>query len=674
MHGVAFIQDLAVVLLVAGAVTVLFHRIRQPVVLGYLLAGLIVGAHTPLLPLIHNQQSIQTLADLGMVMLMFGLGLHFSLRQLFKVGAAAFLAAVLEISMMIWIGYELGRAFGWSPMDSIFLGALVSISSTTIIARTLEELHLVQEGFARITFAILIIEDILAIALIALLSGVAQSGGNLALGAVATTVGTLALFLISVLVVGLLTVPRLLSYVARLRNDEMFLVAVLGLCFGVSLLAVKAGYSIALGAFLIGAIMAEAKEAPRIRVQVEPVRNMFSAIFFVAIGMLLDPELLAQYWLPVIIITAAVVVGKTIACATGSLLAGTELRTAVKVGTTLALIGEFSFIIAQLGQTLKVTSGFLYPVAVSVSGITTLISPYLIRSSDRISSAVVGHAPAPLRAALDWYARWAEALREMRHPKEASQAFQIRRLIRKWVLQIVIDLALVMSGMVLAWHLAAPRRLTPPAWLPGWTGGVPTLCWGIVMVLALPLMVHMWYKQRALAWLLAELVAPRPGSPMRQVASLAFQVIVIAGIAILLTVFSVSLLPPWPVLALFLAFLILVLFLGWHRFVTFYYRAQVSVMESFADKPGEPLPAPSPALLDETVLIPFTLRAGLPAVGRSIRDLAIRSAYGANIVAIERHGRRLVNPQPDEQLQADDVVMLFGTEDQVRRARGALLS
>jgi CPA2 family monovalent cation:H+ antiporter-2 len=677
MHGVTFIQDLAVVLLIAGAVTILFHRIKQPVVLGYLLAGLIIGPHSPPAILIQNEQSIQTLAELGVVMLMFGLGLHFSLRQLLKVGTAALIAAVLEITLMIWIGYEIGRSFGWSPMDCVFLGALLSMSSTTIIVKALEELHLVREDFAKIAFGILIVEDILAIALIALLSGFAGASGGWAFGELALTLTNLCLFLIATLVTGLLVVPRLLTYVARLRSDEVLLVAVLGLCFGVSLLAVKAGYNIALGAFLIGAIMAEAKEAPHIRVLIEPVRNMFSAVFFVAIGMLFDPKLVIQYWLPIAVITAAVVVGKIVTCALGTFLAGTDLRTSVKVGSSMAQIGEFSFIIAQLGLTLQVTSDFLYPVAVSVSAITTLFTPYLIRSSDRLAAGVADHAPAPVRSAMNWYTRWAENLSAQDAPADTQQTPSIRRLIRKWLLQMAIDLALIMSGMVLAWHLAA-KTVTAPAWLPRWTGGVATAWWGAVMLLALPLMVHLWYKQRSLAMVLAELAVPQTGSlhaqRLRAVAGLAFQAIAIAVIALFLAAISLTLLPPWRVLVPLLALLGLVLFLGWRRFVTFYYRAQVSVMDSFAEKPADAQPAMTRALLEETVLIPFTLRTGLPSVGKTIRELGIRTQSGASVVAIERAGRRVVNPAPDERIQVDDTLILFGTEAQVRAARGQLLA
>jgi len=378
MHAVTFLQDLAVVMIVAGLVTVMFHRFKQPVVLGYIIAGVIIGPHTPPYALIHDEDTIRTLSELGVILLMFSLGLEFSLRKLKQVGGTALIAALLEILLMVWVGYEIGQWFGWGTMNSIFLGAMLSISSTTIIVKALAELGKGKEPFAQLILGILIIEDILAIAMIALLSGIAMTGA-LHVAEVGKTLGKLSIFLVSALVLGLLVVPRLLTYVARFRSNEMLLVTVLGLCFGFSLLAVKLGYSVALGAFLIGAVIAESREIHRVEKMIEPVRDMFSAIFFVAIGLLIDPGMLVRHWLPIVVITIAVVAGKVVTCTFGTFVGGHDTRSALRTGMGLAQIGEFSFIIASLGLTLKVTSDFLYPIGVAVSAITTLLTPYLIK-------------------------------------------------------------------------------------------------------------------------------------------------------------------------------------------------------------------------------------------------------------------------------------------------------
>src|SRR5471030_1735690 len=366
MHAISFIQDLAVIMLVAGVVTILFHRLKQPVVLGYIVAGFIIGPHTPPFGLIHDEDTIKTLAELGVSCLMFWLGLEFSLRKLFKVGATAFIAAFLEIVLMIWVGYEIGLWFDWNTMDSLFLGAILAISSTTIIVKALNDLKMKNERFAQLIFGVLIVEDILGIGIIALLSSIAVSG-TVSSGEIFSTVGKLSLFMIVALVIGILLVPRLLAYVAKFESNEMLLITVLGLCFGFCLLVVKLEYSMVLGAFLIGAIMAESRQLLKIERLIEPVRDLFSAIFFVAIGLMLDPMILLQYAWPIAVITVAVVLGKVLSCGLGAFIAGNDGRTSLRVGMGLSQIGEFSFIIAALGMTLQVTSNFLYPVAVAVS-------------------------------------------------------------------------------------------------------------------------------------------------------------------------------------------------------------------------------------------------------------------------------------------------------------------
>ena len=348
MHQITFLQDLAIVMSVAALATILFRQLKQPVVLGYILAGLVIGPHTPPFALIADEHAIETLAELGIIFLMFALGLEFSLRKLKKVGATAFIAASLEILLMILAGYALGRAFGWNQMDSIFLGAILSISSTTIIIKALEGLGKTREHFASLIFGILIVEDILAIVMIALLSGFARTG-QLEAETVGMTILSLGSFLGILLVAGLIIVPRLLNYIARFKSDEMLLITVVGLCFGISIVAVKLGYSVALGAFLIGAIIAEARQIYKIETLMHPVRDLFSAVFFVSIGMLIDPSLLAKYVLPILAITIVAVLGKVFSCALGSFVAGNDMRTSLRVGMGLAQIGEFSFIIASLG-------------------------------------------------------------------------------------------------------------------------------------------------------------------------------------------------------------------------------------------------------------------------------------------------------------------------------------
>ena len=392
-------------MLIAGITTFLCHQFKQPVALGYILAGFIVGPNTPSYILVKDQEVVKSLGELGVVLLMFSLGLEFSLRKLTKVGMAAFIAAIMEIALMIWIGYEIGvHGFGWGAMDSVFLGAMLSISSTTIIIKALSELGKSREGFAEIIFGILVIEDILAIILLALLSGFAKTG---VVEVHATELGfelvKLSVFFAMVLVGGFLGVPRLFDYIAKFKSNELFLITALGLCFAVALVATMLEYSVALGAFLIGAVIAEARQIHKIEELVAPVRDMFSAIFFVTIGMLIVPKMLVEFAWPIAILSLVVIVGKVATCSLGVFVGGKDIRTSLCVGMGLAQIGEFSFIIAKLGSDSKVTSDFLYPIAVAVSVVTTLVTPYLIKGADGTARTVEKTLPKPLMQAASVY-------------------------------------------------------------------------------------------------------------------------------------------------------------------------------------------------------------------------------------------------------------------------------
>lgn len=669
-ENLIFLQDLATVLLVAGVVTVVFHWIRQPVVLGYILAGLIVGPYTTIPVHIHNEQTVRLMSELGVILLMFSLGLHFSLRMLAQVGATAFLAATLEIVVMIGLGYGIGRAFGWKPIDSLFLGAILSISSTTIIVKALGELGLLKEKFAHLVFGILIVEDILAVAMLALLSGLGPTG-SLPLGEVFWTLGKLGVFLATVLVFGLLLVPWLLRHVNRLKSEETLLVIALGLCFGVSLLAMKLGYSVALGAFLIGAVVAEARERGKIETLITPVRDLFSAVFFVAIGMLIQPRMLVTYAVPILVITAAVVVGKVVSCALGTFLAGNNARTSLKVGMGLAQIGEFSFIIAQLGLERKVTSEFLYPIAVTVSAITTLLTPYLIRSSDGLAAVASRVAPRPLTNVAGLYGRWVAGLSNVR------RGGPVWPLLRKWAVQIALNLAL-MTGIFVA--AAAVARGAESLWprLPAWVGGPQAVLWLAAMLLSLPLLVVTLRKLRAVALVLAEATVARAGSKenteaVRGTIALTIRTVVSAGIFLWLLLLSLAVMPPWPIFLVLIAAVLAVAAARWRSFERVYAAAQAALKDTLTEQPAAHADdAPLATLLREAEVASVEVGPASAAGGRLIRELQLRTRTGASAVGIERAGANIVNPGPDEELLPGDRVVLLGRRDQLDAARAVL--
>ncbi|WP_407313790.1 cation:proton antiporter [Pseudomonas sp. nanlin1] len=580
MHAISFIQDLAVIMLVAGVVTVLFHRLKQPVVLGYIVAGFIIGPHTPPFGLIHDEQTIKTLAELGVIFLMFCLGLEFSLRKLFKVGATAFIAAFLEIILMIWIGYEIGRWFGWATMDALFLGAILAISSTTIIVKALNDLKMKNERFAQLIFGVLIVEDILGIGIIALLSGIAVSG-SVSSGEVFSTVGKLSLFMVVALVIGILLVPRLLAYVAKFESNEMLLVTVLGLCFGFCLLVVKLEYSMVLGAFLIGAIMAESRQLVKIERLIEPIRDMFSAIFFVAIGLMIDPQILLDYAWPIAVITVAVVLGKMISCGVGAFIAGNDGRTSLRVGMGLSQIGEFSFIIAALGMTLQVTSDFLYPVAVAVSAITTLLTPYLIRAADPLSNRLANIMPTRVARVFGLYGEW------LRSIQPQGESALLASMIRRILLQVGVNLALVIAVFFCGAYFAERIGNYLSAWVadPSWQKAA---IWSAALLLSLPFLIAAYRKLKALSMLLAEMgvkpeMAGRHTQRVRRVISEVIPLLSLSMIFLLLAALSASILPTTELLLVIVVVAAVVVAVLWRWFIRVHTRMQVALLETLGN-------------------------------------------------------------------------------------------
>lgn len=583
MHTLQFIQDLATVMLVAGLTTVIFQRLRQPVVLGYIIAGVVIGPYTLPVIFIHDENTIRTLAELGMILLMFALGLEFSLRKLRKVGSTALVAAAGEIALMVWLGYEIGRLFGWRAMDSLFLGAMLSISSTTIIMKALEEQNFKRERFAQLMFGILIVEDVLAVVLMAILSGIANTG-DLEAGQAFGAIGKLTLFLVVSLVVGLLLVPRVVDYIARVSRNDVLLVAVLGICFGFCLLASEMGYSVALGAFMVGALVAESRSVARIERIVMPVRDMFSALFFVAIGMLIDPSLLLKYALPIGVLTVVVVVGKVITCSFGAFVGGNGGRTSLRVGMGLAQIGEFSFVIASLGLTLKVTSDFLYPVAVAVSALTTFLTPYLIRLSEPLAGLLARTAPRRVMAVMSTYTGWVNGM-----GSPGGQRAVVMKMVRRLVWHVVINTLLVVSVFI------AMAFFYRRGFLHEWLADSDTrrsVMWSLAALVSLPMIVAAYRKAEALGMLLAELGVPQHVGGSRNVAvrtTLARLVPlgVMLAQGVLVAVLASTILPPREVALVIVVIAALLTWLFWRLLVQVHARLQAAIRDTL-EKPAPP--------------------------------------------------------------------------------------
>ncbi|MDQ3022411.1 MAG: cation:proton antiporter [Bacteroidota bacterium] len=668
MHHILFLQDLAVVMIVAALATIIFRQFKQPVVLGYIVAGVIIGPHTPPFALVADEKTIETLAELGVIFLMFTLGLEFSLRKLKKVGATAFVAASLEIVLMIWAGYELGQLFGWNQMDSIFLGAILSISSTTIIIKALEGLGKTREKFAQLIFGILIIEDILAILMIAILSGFATKG-EFVLEDVSFIILNLAAFMGILLVVGLIAVPRLLNYVAKFKSNEMLLITVVGLCFGVSFLTVKLGYSVALGAFLIGAIVAEARQISKIETLMFPVRDLFSAVFFVSIGLLINPSNLIQYILPILAITIVVIVGKVIACSIGCFISGNDTKTSIRVGMGLAQIGEFSFIIAALGLTLNVTSDFIYPIAVAVSALTTLSTPYLINSSDTVSKWFEKIAPRPLLRTMEAYSQWISGPAK-EDPNNWGKVF-----LRKICLQILLNL-LIVTGIFLSFVFLNEKI---SFFISQYLGIEVTkaILWFAAIVISFPIIFAIWKKMQAVGMVIGELsVSTEDESKSATMRAVVSNTIFILGTMLLILVIlllSSTLLPSKNILLLSLILIIIAGIFLYPRSVKLYVRARFALQDTF-DTPADPKEQKEKSIMNHPLLEDVKLEAekiqpDTIAAGKMISELKLRTETGASIIGIERGEDSIVNPESDEELNAGDHILLLGYEDQIAAAK-----
>ncbi len=583
MHEIGFIRDLAVVMLVAGATTIVFQRLRQPVLLGYILAGVLIGPHTPGM-LVADPRAIDDISNLGVVLLMFTLGLEFSVRKLREVGIGVLAVAVGEVGLMLWIGIGAGQLFGWKGMDALFLGAIISLSSTMVATRALAENGQQHQSFAKSVVGLLVAEDLLAIVMLTLLTAIAIGGSKLAETAF-TLIGHLGLFVVVAMILGLLLLPRLVDYVAGFGRDETLLVSVLGICFGASLLAAWMGFSMALGAFLAGAVVAESRSVGRVLPLVEPLRDMFAALFFVAIGLKIDPAMLWQYALPALAIAALVIVGKTLACGLGVFLVGHEARTSFRAGLSMAQIGEFSFVIATLGLSLGVISDFLYPIAVAVSVVCMAASPYLNRSADGLADRLRRITPRSVRLLAASYSGWLENLMPVNENSALAAVF--RRLL--W--HIAVNVLLVVTLFVIGAYLNAHNW----SWFTRF--GIDrdlrhTLIWACALFLSLPMLIAVYRKAEALGMLLAEIgirerLAGSYTQGIRNVLARVIPLATLLALGLLVSALGSAILPPRGIAVTLVVLGVVLAVVSWRGLVRIHARLQAALKETL-EKPGPP--------------------------------------------------------------------------------------
>jgi len=639
----------------AAVATVICQKLKQPVVLGYILAGIVIGPNTPPFSFVSNEQEIKTLADLGVVLLMFSVGLHFSFRKLKEVGVVALVAALVEISGMFFLGQYLGHCFGWGRMESVFLGAIIAISSTTIIAKTLEGLGLLRQDFARVVFGILIVEDVLAIAIMGILTSLGTTGEAGWYVTVGTLVKLIAFF-VSVAVGGFLLVPRLIRMAGQTRMDEVLLVTVLGLVFGLALFAEKIGFSVALGAFLMGAVLAEVREVRRIERLAAPVRDLFSAIFFISSGMLMKFDLLPQEVGQVVAITLAVILGKTIFTTTGALLGGCDFRTALRTGMSLGNNGEFSFIISTLGVTLGATSARIYSLTVMVAAITTLTTPYLVKSSSPLVDWMERRGPRSLMQFWKTYHAWFRSLKRTQRDKHHAAHFFLRKLVGQLAIQLALVTApfLGAAGLWRTYHGRMPASAEASGWM-------ELVYWSGAMLLALPILVAWIRKYHALVLLLSELAFPRTGAKRNVESARRFTLVVLSGTGYLLLGFyllliSSPLLPSTRILIPAVILTVIAALLMRRRLVRLYASGQAAIRETWDTEPVQD----SIQLPGDAEVRAYQVHEESPWIGKTLQETGLRTRTGAVIVAIERSGQSLISPGPSEILRNGDQLFVFG--------------
>ncbi len=672
-----FLQDLALVSCAAALITVLFQKLRQPVILGYLLAGFIISPHFSWIPLLADEHNVRTLSELGITLLMFSIGLGFSVRKFLRLSRTAGFITALQVPLSFWAGYMTGQLFGWTVQESLFTGALLTVSSSMILAKTLAE-EGAPPALTELAFGIAIVEDLVAILLLAVLTAVA-SGAAVSTDALATTVGQLVGFLALLIAAGMLIIPRLIRSVARLERDETLLVASVGICFAVALLAKSAGYSVALGAFLAGSMMAESGVEQRVERLIRPLRDMFAAVFFVSVGMLIDPRLVADYAPAIIVLFLLLLVCRGGAIFIGAFFTGHGIPLSIKAGMSLAQIGEFSFIIAGLGVALGAADEFLYSVAVSVSVLAAFTSPWLVRLSDPLARYFDRHLPHALQTFAALYGSWLEDLRN----RPASQASRTpeRRLFLLMFVDTVCLAVIIIAGSVSLEPLAhvLESALGIAAMMAYWL-----LIIGIGLA-ASPFIIGIVRCARKLGALMATEVMPGVqadsvdfAAAPRRALIVTLQLAMVLLMGLLLLVVTQPFLPPFRGLIALVLVMALLGLMFWRSAVNLNDHVNagaqmvMAALTRGAKDPDQALDRVEELLPGFGHLSSVQVQSTSPAVGRTLSELNLRGRTGANAVCIARGDAGVIAPHGDERLREGDVLALAGTHEAIAAARELL--
>ena len=675
----AFFQDLACLMAVAGFVAIVFDRLKWPKVLGYILAGILLSRHTWGGSFLVDETSVQTIGQLGIVFLMFSLGLGFSTSDLSRMKGVVLPVALIDVVVMTWLGYTIGtRVFGWDAVPSLFLGAAICDSATTLLAKIIGELRWNERPFVKFVMGTSVCEDILCVGLIALITGVAK-GKGMSISAMGLSMGGLLLFFLATLLVGFAVVPRLLKSVAKRGDDEGLLLTALGFCSLVSYIAWRFDFSLALGAFLVGVIGSTSDMRYRLTRLVLPLKTMFAAVFFVSIGLLVDPIECFRHGGEVLLLSALVVAGKFLNCTFGALMCGQRVKTAIQLGLGLAQIGEFAFMVALLYSVSTGDSSTpMYQIVVAVSLLTTLVNPILLRLSEPFGDWVESRCPARIMSALNGYR---EAIERY---SESAKGTPAARLIRSDLLLLLVFAALGVAVAVCCSLMAAHDWRHVSGFFESHKRFVFALLFNLFMVAILAPVMKI---ARSLGGALAEVVVGKPSgsgeanwqSALRHAVRLFALVAVLLAWFAQMTMVNVSLVPPDPTVHVSIGVILVVaLVFGWRHFSRAFasasrrikdaVRADEHLRHERPDIPENPFLLTEPAELIHRVFVPETS----PAIGSSIAQLNIRAKTGANVFRVVRAGKLHRNPGPGWVFAPNDLVIAYGDQAQVAALKDLL--
>ena len=658
------IEDLALILVVAGVVTLIFKRLKQPLVLGYIVAGFLVSPNMPYTASVADMENVHLWADIGVMFLLFSLGLDFSFKKILKMGVSPVISTCTIIFCMSMLGFCVGRLFGWEQMDCIFLGGMLAMSSTTIIYKAFDDLGLRQQQFAGLVMSVLILEDILAIVMMVMLSAIAQ--GNLEGSKMLESVMRIGFFLILWLVVGIFAIPLFLRAVRSLINTEVLLVVSLGLCCAMAVISSKVGFSSAFGAFIMGSILAETVEAERIEKLVEPVKNLFGAIFFVSVGMLVDPKILVEYAVPIILLVMTILIGQSVFGTFSFMLGGESLKSAMRCGFSMAQIGEFSFIIASLGLSLGVISDFLYPVVVAVSVITTFLTPYMIRFATPVYNNLEHRLPNKLINSLN-------SLSMGNHQHQHGQNLW-KKLLTQMTINTVVYSILTSATIVMMFTFVLPfMRGIMPGWELHWyANGVTGVL--TVLVIAPFLRAMVMKKNRSPEFRALWDESSRNRMP------LIFTIVVRAIIAIAFIFYICNFLSRFTnalMITIGVIVILLIVFSRWvkHRSITLerLFVQNLRSRDIAAQVYGKKRPLYAGRLLDRDIHIAdFEVPSDSMWMGQTLKQLNLGKKYGVHISSILRSGWRVNIPDGDFMIFPGDVLQAIGSDEQFSVFREAL--